>query len=303
MRNPDHPAGVISRPLRGPGSDRNMLQRERHSPCCRCKPRSRRARAACGWGRQVSHPHDVVPRSQRDVCARLRIKSSIGSLYFASMVRVAGCHWPTHREQRGPERARQLAFHPKLPIAWVLSSPERPRHACWDADRGTLARVPSEHCPATDFTGYSTAAECRVQRGSLCLRGHDSVAAGAASGLLTPIGWQPMQGRTPRFIGLNPTGRLLSADNEMGDTIIALQAVDRNARTLARTSPISIVFVSGSECPALALSQPCKTHASAADRERDEPHTPITRNDRPCQRCRDAFRGAESYGKPLSKFR
>jgi hypothetical protein len=117
-----------------------------------------------------------------------------------------------------------------------------------------------------------------------------------------------MQSRTPRFIGLNPTGRLLSADNELGDTIIALQAVDRNARTLARTrvenaSPISIVFVSGSECPALVVSQSCKTHASATDRERDEPHTPITRNDRPCQRCGDAFRGAEFYGKPLSKFR
>ena len=113
------------------------------------------------------------------------------------------------RATRPAAGARQLAFNPRLPIAWVLSSTVRPRHACWDADRGTLARVPSEHCPATDFTGYSTAAECRVQRWSLCLRGHDSVAlvaADAASGLLTPIGGQPMQGRTPRFIGLNPTG-------------------------------------------------------------------------------------------------
>jgi 6-phosphogluconolactonase len=41
--------------------------------------------------------------------------------------------------------------------------------------------------------------------------GHDSVAilaADAASGLLTPIGWQPMQGRTPPLIGLDPTGGL-----------------------------------------------------------------------------------------------
>jgi len=61
-----------------------------------------------------------------------------------------------------------------------------------------------------------------------------------------------MQGRTPRFIGIDPTGRCLYAANERGDTIVALR-VDRSTGKLApggqvveNASPVSIVFASGS---------------------------------------------------------
>jgi 6-phosphogluconolactonase (cycloisomerase 2 family) len=57
-----------------------------------------------------------------------------------------------------------------------------------------------------------------------------------------------VQGRTPRFITLDPTGALLYAANQDSDTIVEFR-VDPRAGTLAATgqvvpvgSPSSIVF-------------------------------------------------------------
>jgi 6-phosphogluconolactonase len=58
-------------------------------------------------------------------------------------------------------------------------------------------------------------------------------------------------GRTPRCIGLDPTGRFLYGVNEQGDTIVALR-VDQSAGTLTpasqvaeNASSVTIVFASG----------------------------------------------------------
>jgi 6-phosphogluconolactonase len=82
-------------------------------------------------------------------------------------------------------------------------------------------------------------------------RGHDSVAMYAANtddGVLTPIGWQPTQGKVPRFIGLDPSGQFLHAANEQGDTIVTFR-VDGSSGRLApsgqaikNASPVTIVF-------------------------------------------------------------
>jgi 6-phosphogluconolactonase len=82
-------------------------------------------------------------------------------------------------------------------------------------------------------------------------RGHDSIAiyaADPADGALTAIGWQPTQGRDPRFIAPDPTGRFLYAANEQGDTIVSFW-VDAGSGKLMPTghvinasSPASIVF-------------------------------------------------------------
>ena len=62
------------------------------------------------------------------------------------------------------------------------------------------------------------------------------------------MGWEPTQGKTPRFIGLDPAGAMLYAANQDSDTIVAFR-VDRQSGTLTPTghvvavgSPSTIVF-------------------------------------------------------------
>lgn len=69
-----------------------------------------------------------------------------------------------------------------------------------------------------------------------------------AAGTLRPVGWEPTQGKNPRFIGLDPAGAALYAANQDSDTIVAFR-VDRQAGTLTPTrqvvavgSPSTIVF-------------------------------------------------------------
>jgi len=68
------------------------------------------------------------------------------------------------------------------------------------------------------------------------------------AGTLSAVGWTPTQGKTPRFIGLDPAGAMLYAANQDSDTIVAFR-VDRQSGTLTPTghvvrvgSPSSIVF-------------------------------------------------------------
>ena len=151
---------------------------------------------------------------------------------------------------------RHLAFHPKLPIVWVLNELDSTTATYrWDAERGTLTPIQVITTLPTDFTGYSTTAEIAVApdgRFVYCSnRGHDSVvifAANPSDGRLEPLGWQPTEGRVPRFIGLDPAGRFLYAANEQGDTIVTFR-VDAGSGKLTPTgqvvknaSPVTIVF-------------------------------------------------------------
>ena len=206
-----------------------------------------------------SHPHDVVfdpsgkfvlvPDKGLDRIFVFRFDGTSGRLSFVEPPSQAT------RPRAGP---RHLAFHPRLPILWVLNELDSTTTTYrWDAECGTLTPIQVITTLPTDFTAYSTAAEIAVSADGHFVycsnRGHDSVAMFAtepASGMLTHIGWQPTQGRTPRFIGLDPPGGFLYAANEQGDTIVALR-VDESTGTLAscrvieNASPASIVFASG----------------------------------------------------------
>ena len=82
-------------------------------------------------------------------------------------------------------------------------------------------------------------------------RGHDSLAIFAvddSSGTLSPVGWEPTQGKTPRFFAIEPSGTVLYAANMDSDTIVAFR-VDAGSGKLTPTgqivktgSPSSIVF-------------------------------------------------------------
>jgi 6-phosphogluconolactonase (cycloisomerase 2 family) len=112
-----------------------------------------------------------------------------------------------------------------------------------------VTTVPPSHTGDNTTSEIAVAASGRFVYASN--RGHDSVTifrVDEATGDLAPVGWEPAQGRTPRFITLDPTGALLYAANQDSDTIVEFR-VDPRAGTLAATgqvvpvgSPSSIVF-------------------------------------------------------------
>ena len=202
-------------------------------------------------------PHDIVfdpsgrfvlvPDKGQDRVFAFHFDAGVGRLTPTAQGSV------TTRPGAGP---RHLAFHPRLPVVWVLNELDSTTTTYrWDADTGALDPVQVITTLPTDFTGYSTTAEIAITpdgRFVYCSnRGHDSVAiydAHAASGLLAPVGWQATLGKRPRFIGLDPAARFLYAANEQGDVVVNLR-VDPAFGTLAPTgqttqvaSPATIVF-------------------------------------------------------------
>jgi 6-phosphogluconolactonase (cycloisomerase 2 family) len=204
-----------------------------------------------------SHPHDVViDPSGRFV---LVPDKGLDRVFVFHLDAVGRRLAPTDagsmaaRPGAGP---RHLAFHPRLPVVWVLNELDSTVATCgWDGVRGELA---PRHIIATlpsEFVGRSSASEIAVApdgRFVYCSnRGHDSIAifrAHATEGTLTPVGWQSTQGSTPRFIGLDPPGRRLYAANEAGHTIVAFRiaadtgALSPTGQVIANASPVSIVF-------------------------------------------------------------
>jgi 6-phosphogluconolactonase (cycloisomerase 2 family) len=153
---------------------------------------------------------------------------------------------------------RHLAFHPTLPIVWVLNELDSTVTTYrWDGEHGTLTPVQVITTLPTNFTGASTAAEIAVSgdgRFVYCSnRGHDSVMTLAVepSGLLATIGWDATQGRGPRYIGLDRAGRFLQAANEQGDTVVTFARDPASGRltptgqVIKNASPVTIVYADG----------------------------------------------------------
>jgi len=203
-----------------------------------------------------SHPHQVVfDPSGRYVLVPDKGLDRVFVFRFDSIGGRLAAIEPDSVKSRPGAGPRHLAFHPRLPIVWVLNELDSTTATYkWDAERGTLTPIQVITTLPTDFTGYSTTAEIAVSadgRFVYCSnRGHDSVvayAANATDGTLTNLGWTLTQGRGPRFIGLDPAGRFLQAANEQGDNIVTFR-VDAGNGGLAPTgqviknaSPVTIV--------------------------------------------------------------
>jgi 6-phosphogluconolactonase len=205
---------------------------------------------------QSSHPHDIVfdpsgrfvlvPDKGLDRVFVFRFDGATGKLTPTAQGSVQS------RPGAGP---RHVAFHPKLPIVWVLNELNSTMATySFDLESGSLKPLQVITTLPTDFTGYSTAAEIAVSPDGRFVygsnRGHDSVAiyAASADGLLSPVGWQSTQGGGPRFIGLDPSGHFLNAANEHGDNVVTFK-VDAGSGKLTPTgqnikngSPVTIVY-------------------------------------------------------------
>jgi 6-phosphogluconolactonase (cycloisomerase 2 family) len=75
-------------------------------------------------------------------------------------------------------------------------------------------------------------------------------AVDAATGLLTSAGWVSSQGRSPRFIGFDPSQRFLYAANEQSDSILTCRAdwptgrVKPTGQIVHQGSPVTIAYAS-----------------------------------------------------------
>ena len=157
------------------------------------------------------------------------------------------------RRGAGP---RHAAFHPTAPYAYVLNELDSTLTTYrFDPEGGGLVPLQVITTLPPAFTGDNTTSEIAVAPSGRFVyasnRGHDNIVifrVDEAAGVLEPVGWEPTQGRTPRFFTLDPAGAFLYAANQDSDTIVAFR-VDPQAGTLTPTgqvvsvgSPSSIVF-------------------------------------------------------------
>lgn len=173
--------------------------------------------------------------------------------FAAGRLQPAAQPFTVTRESAGP---RHLAFHPQLPMAYVVNELDSTVTAYrFDADTGALQPLQWLSALPDTFTGNSRASGIEIDaRGRFLYasnRGYDSIAIFAidgASGRLRFLGAQPTGGKTPRFFALSPNGRFLFALNEDSDCIVTF-AVDPHTGQLAATgaqvhcgSPVCMVF-------------------------------------------------------------
>lgn len=208
-----------------------------------------------------SHPHQVVfdsagrfvmfPDKGLDRIFVFRFDPTTGRLTPTEQGSVAA------PPGSGP---RHAAFHPALPILWVINEISNSVVTYYlEAEHGGLRPVQILPSLPSDYVGENTGSAIAVLPGGRFVycsnRTHDSIAIFAAdpeTGLLNSIGWVSSQGRIPRFIGFDPSGRFLYAGNEQSDTVVSWR-VDSSTGLLTPTgqvvrnhSPVTIAFANWS---------------------------------------------------------
>ena len=156
------------------------------------------------------------------------------------------------RETSGP---RHIAFHPNGTLAYLIDELDSTIVAYrLDAKTGAIAPFQIVSALADTFTGNSRGSEIAVSPDGRHVhasnRGADTIgifAIDPKSGRLTPRGWVPSGGKTPRFFALSGDGHALFVANEEGHNIVrytvGADGMLGDAATVAETgSPTSIVF-------------------------------------------------------------
>ena len=203
------------------------------------------------------HPHQaifdptgrfvVVPDKGLDKIHVYRFDAASGKL---------ACCDPPFVKARYGAIPRHIAFHPHAPYAYVVNEMDSTVNAYrWDDERGTLQPFQRIATTPESYVGDNTGAEIAILPSGRFLyasnRGHDSIviyAVNPQDGTLSHAGWESVQGRKPRFFGLDPDATHLYACNENSHTIVEFR-IDQQSGALAPTgqvietgSPSCIVF-------------------------------------------------------------
>jgi len=151
---------------------------------------------------------------------------------------------------------RHLRFHPAGHTLYVLNELIGGVTAYgYDADTGRL--TPRQTVPTlpADFTGDNLSADLQITPDGRFLyatnRGHDTIAMYAvdeATGKLTFLGVEPIQGAMPRNFAVDPSGTCLLTGGQNSNTVSVFR-IDQTTGRLAFTgtridvpAPVSIVF-------------------------------------------------------------
>ena len=205
----------------------------------------------------ISHPHHcpfdpsgrviVVPDKGFDRLFVYRLDTATGRLLPGDPPSVAS---------RAGAAPRHVDFHLTRPFAYVINELDSTITTyAFDTEKGGLKPLQILPTIPPTHTGNNTGAEvCVAPSGRFVYgsnRGHDSIAIfsiDGQTGMLSVVGWEPTQGRTPRYFGLDPSGTELYAANQNSDTVVIFR-VDQSTGKLTATgqvikagSPSTIVF-------------------------------------------------------------
>jgi len=205
----------------------------------------------------VSHPHQIIYDHSQSV------------LFVPSQGRKAGYSKTTVftfspetgfavkfvLPTRDRAEARHVAVH--LNNRWIYLINEKDNTVCFHTfDVATGCMIPIQilsTLPET-YVGNGQASGIMVSHDGSHLyasnRIHDSVtiyAIDEKTGMLKTQGWVSTQGKTPRFITIDPTGQYLYAANEESDTILTFRIEENGSltytgQTIETGCPVCIVF-------------------------------------------------------------
>jgi 6-phosphogluconolactonase len=211
------------------------------------------------WRREQHgpHPHQAIfDPSGRFVVVPDKGLDRIHVFRFDQAAGKLACCDPPFLKARYGAIPRHIVFHPRAAYAYIVNEMDSTVNACrWDGERGTLAAFQRIATTPDDYVGDNTGAEIAILPSGRFLyasnRGHDSIAIYAvdpAGGRLSHVGWESVQGRKPRFFGLDPEAAHLYACNENSHTIVEFR-IDPDTGRLTPTgqvietgSPACIVF-------------------------------------------------------------
>jgi 6-phosphogluconolactonase (cycloisomerase 2 family) len=203
------------------------------------------------------HPHDIpfhpsgdfvaVPDKGLDCVFIFRVDADAGRYQPAQPASIASA------PGAGP---RHIAFHPRQRWAYVINELNSTitTYAFEPGGDGIreLQTIPSI---PRDMGMRNTGAEVVIHPSGQWVyvsnRGQNSVGAfsvDAEAGTLTPVGWYPTDGDTPRAIALDPSGRFLYAANQGSDTIVSFRVKSEDGtlsptgQVIATGSPSTILF-------------------------------------------------------------
>jgi len=156
----------------------------------------------------------------------------------------------------GGSGPRHLAFHPDGVHAFLISElASTITPLTWDGAAGSLkAGTPVSTLPA-DFKARSSTAEVAVHPNGKFVygsnRGHDSIAIFStdAAGALTPVGFEPTRGKTPRHFAIAPGGRWLVAANQESGTLAVFRIDEATGKLNASGAlveagtPVCVLFL------------------------------------------------------------
>jgi 6-phosphogluconolactonase len=153
---------------------------------------------------------------------------------------------------------RHIAFAPTGKFVYVLNELSSTVAVfSFDSETGVMQPVQNISALPKGFSGQNTTAEIITDSKGKYLyvsnRGDNSIgqfSINPTDGSLTPVGWIPSGGISPRNFEIDPTGKWLFAANQKSDNIV-LFSIDQATGTLQKksdstkiSSPVCIRFVS-----------------------------------------------------------